>query len=169
MRDLKVILVGPMGAGKSTIGRILAAQLGWPYIDNDEELRTLNSMTLADIEKLPVSDLHQLEQNYLVNIYSRPAPFIAGAAASVVDYPAGRKILENVTTIYLKIPLEKVIERAGTSGVGRQALKENGEAVLAERYNRRDPLYSQVAKYVVELGESAENDAKKVMELLQTI
>ena len=59
MRDLKVILVGPMGAGKSTIGRILAAQLGWPYIDNDEELRTLNSMALADIEKLPVSDLHQ--------------------------------------------------------------------------------------------------------------
>ncbi len=169
MRDLKVVLVGPMGAGKSTLGKLIADDFGWPYIDNDDELRTLNSLEFADIEQLPVAELHQLEQDYLRNVCQRPAPFIAGAAASVVDYPLGRELLKSVTTIYLRIPLAKVIERAGTTGVGRQALKENGESVLTERFNRRDPLYSEVATHVIELGDSAEVDAQTLKQYLMTL
>jgi shikimate kinase len=100
-------------------------------------------------------------------VLAEPAPLISGAAASVVDYPLNRELLEKVTTIYLRIPLSAVIARAGTSGVGRQALGGNGAQILSERYERRDPLYKKVASNILELTDSPSADAEKLIALIK--
>jgi shikimate kinase len=155
-----------MGAGKSTLGALLSKELGWPYIDNDKEITTNCGLTPAEVSALPVDALHELESRYLCDVIARPAPFIAGAAASVIDSEENRTLLEGTFSVYLRLPIEKIIERAGTVGVGRQALADNGDQILIDRFNRRDPLYLATAKLTVELSNSPERDAEIIKSAL---
>ena len=155
-----------MGAGKTTLGRLLAQATGWRYFDNDEEMSQRYGFTQEELASMSVPDLHALESRYLIDVLAQEAPLITGAAASVVDYSDNRALLESVVTIYLKIPLNAVIARAGTSGVGRQALTENGEAILTERYERRDPLYKSVSVATLDLSDNPASDAEKLIQLV---
>ena len=80
MRSEKLLLIGPMGAGKSTIGKILAQELKWPYFDNDTELSQLSGLSAEELGEMPVAELHVLEALCFKEILSRPAPFISGVA-----------------------------------------------------------------------------------------
>jgi shikimate kinase len=157
-----------MGAGKTTLGTLVGSALGWPYIDNDRGLSTLNQISIEEISQLPVPELHALEIEYLRDVMSQSGPFIAGVAASVVDYPEGLTLLDSATVIYLRIPLDVILERAGTTGVGRQALQEDPEKVATERFYRRDPLYSASADLTIDLTQSPEADAEKIISFLRT-
>jgi shikimate kinase len=167
MKPAKIVLIGPMGAGKTTLGKLVSAQLGWSYFDNDEELSEVNQMSAEHLAKLSVTDLHRLEQEYLASLLERSAPFISGAAASVVDYEGSRKLLRSAVAIYLRLPLEKLLERAGGAGIGRQALQENPQLVITERFIRRDPLYKDVAKFTLELGTDPNRDAHAILSFLE--
>jgi len=165
--DQRVVLIGPMGAGKSTIGKLLARELGWPYIDNDAEIVAMTGMNAAELSQLSVPALHRFESECLADISNRPAPFVAGAAASVVDYSENIEILKSVTSIYLRIPLTRIVERAGTVGVGRENIEGDLKDVLRERFLRRDPIYREVSKFVIELGAIPHADAKRILSLLK--
>ena len=155
-----------MGAGKSTLGKIVAAKLGWPYFDNDAEMTSRYGHSQEALATMSVTELHALESKYLADVLSEVGPLITGAAASVVDYPENRELLKSAMTIYLRIPLSAVIERAGKSGVGRQALIEDGDLILAERYERRDPLYKEVAQATIDLTVNPDSDAERLLALI---
>lgn len=165
--DQRVVLLGSMGSGKSRIGKLLARELGWPYMDNDVEMAAITGMNAAELSQLPVSELHRFESEYLKEVTKRPAPFIAAAAASVVDYPENIEILKSMTSIYLRIPLKQIVERAGTVGVGRENIEGDLKDVLRERFLRRDPIYREVSKFVIELGVIPHADAKRILSLLK--
>ena len=156
-----------MGAGKTTLGTIIAAQLSWKYFDNDFEMTSRYGFSQEALASMSVTELHALESQYLADVLNEQAPFITGAAASVVDYPANRQLLEGATSIYLRIPLADVLARAGSAGVGRQALAEDAEKVLTERYLRRDPLYKAVAELTVDLTDQPQRDADLIAKFLQ--
>ena len=169
--EQKIILIGAMGAGKTTIGKILSRELNWPYIDNDGEMARLSGMSEEELAQLSVPDLHQLEENYLLDILSRPAPYIAGAAASVVEKPQMVELLKSVTAIYLYLPIDQLLTRAriGHSGVGRQALQdESAGQIITERFIRRDPLYRAASTQVLNLSDSPEQDAVRVLDFLSS-
>jgi shikimate kinase len=159
---VKVILLGPMGAGKSTLGKILSHDLQWPYFDNDVEITTTYGLSEKEVSQLPVEKLHALETQYLRDVLSRPESFISGAAASVIDNEENRLLLDSVFSVYLRLPIEMIIERAGSSGVGRQVLQDAGTDILIERFNRRDPLYRAASRLVVELSDSPMKDAEVI-------
>lgn len=162
----KLILIGPMGAGKTTLGKILSTELGWPYFDNDSEMTRRYGHSQEQLASMSVAELHAIESQYLADVISQDAPLISGAAASVVDYEANRTLLKSVTAIYLRIPLELAIERAGTTGVGRQAVTTDGSNILVERYKRRDPLYKECAALTLDLGADPKSDALKIIKFL---
>jgi shikimate kinase len=163
---MKVLLMGPMGAGKSTLGKILSTELGWPYFDNDGEITSNYGLSASEVSALPIEKLHELESQYLRDVLKRPESFIAGVAASVIDSPSNRVLIESAFAIYLRLPLSKIVERAGSAGVGRQAIAENKEQILIERFNRRDPLYRGSAKLVIELSNSPKRDVAQIKKLL---
>ena len=165
--EKKVILLGPMGAGKTTIGQILRRELDWPYIDNDEELPRFAHHTKEELAAIPYTELHQYELKYLKDLVEQKAPFIGGAAASVVDYPEGLEALSKTWNVYLHLPLEKLLARAGSSGIGRQAFKDGAEKIIEERFTRRDPLYKKVAALTIDLGDDPEADARKILDALE--
>jgi shikimate kinase len=163
----RVILVGAMGAGKTTVGRLIAAELNWPYIDNDYEMSKMASLSMKQLSALDVPTLHNLEEKYLKDVLSRPGPLVAGAAASAADSAELIEALRNQCTIYLHTPLEIQKQRAGNSGVGRQGLIENAVDVIRERYERRDPRYRQVASLIVDTTRDPENDAARILEYIK--
>ncbi len=164
----RVILVGAMGVGKTTIGTIISEVLGWPYIDNDYEMSKMASLSMKELAKLDVPTLHGLEEKYLWDVLSRPAPLVAGAAASVADNEELVKALAKECTIYLHMPLELQKQRAGSSGVGRQAFSENPQDVIRERYERRDPRYRQAASLIVDTTREPEKDSQIILDFLRS-
>lgn len=156
-----------MGAGKTTLGKILATEFSCEYFDNDFEMTKRYGYSQEELASMPVIALHEVESRYLADVLSQDAPFITGAAASVVDYPANRELLTSVTSIYLRIPLDQVIARAGSTGVGRQALAHDAEKILSERYLRRDPLYKSVAALTVDLTDQPKHDADIISTFLR--
>lgn len=163
---VKVILLGPMGAGKSTLGKILSRELQWPYFDNDLEITTSYGLSEEEVSQLAVEELHALETRYLRDVLTRPDSFLSGAAASVIENEENRVLLNSVFSVYLRLPIEKIIERAGNSGVGRQVLQSAGPDILIDRFNRRDPLYTTISKLIVELSDSPDQDAEIIKQAL---
>ena len=158
-----------MGAGKTTIGNLLASKLSWTYFDNDYEMTARYGHSQDELSSMPVAELHSLESRYLEDILQLDAPFITGAAASVVDYPDNHQILQDAISIYLRIPLTQVIARAGKVGVGRQTLAADAEKVLTERYSRRDPLYKKLAALTVDLSDLPKHDAEIIVAFLANL
>lgn len=157
-----------MGAGKTTLGKILASQFSCPYFDNDLEMTTRYGYSQVELSSMSVIELHALESRYLADVLLEEGPFITGAAASVVDYPANCDLLRSINSIYLRIPLEQVLARAGLSGVGRQALIDGGEQLLKERYLRRDPIYKEVASLTIDLTDQPQRDAEVIVNFLKS-
>ncbi len=163
----KIFLLGAMGAGKTTIGKLLSKELGYKYIDNDLELESLSNLSKSELSNLPVNQLHDWELKYLEMISNLDVDLIAGVAASVVDYPISRDYLKNSINIYLYLPLSKLQKRAGSSGIGRQALGVDGEKIITERFNRRDPIYREVSQFVLELSDDSSRDKDQIIEFLK--
>ena len=159
--------MGAMGAGKTTIGNILAGHLGAPYLDNDDELALLTGMTPEQLSTIGVDELHRLEDSYLLNLSRLPAPWIAGVAGSVVDNPENIRIIEPIFSIYLYRPIESLLINTGKTGVGRQALSSGAQEIIRARFERRDPRYRELAGLEVEISDDPIADVAKILEALK--
>ena len=157
-----------MGVGKTTIGTIMSEKLGWPYIDNDYEMSKMASKSLKELAALDVPTLHALEEKYLWDVLSRPAPLVAGAAASAADNLDLIEALKGQCTIYLHMPLELQQSRAGSSGVGRQAFGNDPQDLIRERYERRDPRYRRVASLVIDTTGEPGQDVQLILDFLNS-
>ena len=162
----KVVLIGPMGVGKSTLGNRAANILGWKYIDNDLDMAHSSGKSLDELSQLSVPELHRLEAEFILKVIASDAPFISGAAASVIENSEVQSALLNVNTIYLSIPLEDIYLRTSAGTVGRQALNPESD-IIKERFERRDPLYKKYAKHVLNLSDSPNRDTERLIALIQ--
>ena len=163
----RLILVGAMGVGKTTIGTLISEKIGWPYVDNDYEMSKMASMSIKELSALDIPSLHALEEKYLWDVLTRPAPLVAGAAASAADNLELVEALKEQCTIYLHMPLAVQKNRAGSSGVGRQAFGDDPQDLIRERYERRDPRYRQAASLIIDTTREPEKDAQLILDFLR--
>jgi len=144
-RPCRVILLGMMGSGKTTVGRELAARTGWPYHDNDAMLEEATGRTARELAGEGTPQLRAAEAAAVLRALSLPAPAIAGAAAGVVMDAAVRERLgRDGMVVWLRAPAETLARRT-LADAPRPWL--DGDAVdwLATTSERRAPLYHQVA------------------------
>jgi len=149
--DRPVVLVGLMGAGKTTIGERLAAALGRPFIDNDRALREETGQDPAQIAAEDGADvLHRQEIETLLRALDRPGLAVIAAAASVVLDPAVRHRLERDTTVvWLQASDATLRARLADPGV-RPDLGGPPAGVVAAQQEGREAWYREVADYSVE-------------------
>ena len=146
-----IVLVGSMGAGKSTIGRAIAERLGRRLVDGDEELERRTGKTAAAVAASDGAEiLHREEAAVVRDVLTGDEPVVLAAAASVVDDDETRDRLRDpaVRVVWVRAP-RAVLRRRALAGEHRPFVQGDPDAVL--RLDRdRAPRYEDVADVVLD-------------------
>ena len=167
--ESRIFLVGPMGAGKTTIGNQLARSLNLDFIDLDQELerRTGASVSLIfDIEG--ESGFREREKKLIDELTQRDRTVLATGGGAVLAADNRQRLSRRGFVIYLKTRLETLVER--TRYDTSRPLLHSGDpaATLDEILQVREPLYAEVADLVVDSGKlSVKQVLKMISEKLQ--
>lgn len=147
----RILLIGMMGSGKSTVGRALATRTGWPFLDNDALVRELTGREPAAIDAEDGEDaLHAAEIEAFRAATARPGPAIIAVAGAVVDDDAELARLATAGhVVWLRGRPETLRGRIGT-GAGRRADARDLSWIRA-RLNERAPRYAAAADQVVDI------------------
>lgn len=143
----RVYLVGFMGAGKTSVGRALAAQLGWSFVDLDAEIERSQKMPVRDIFlKSGEAHFRQLEREHLKQLSKRPRVVIALGGGATVD-PENRLVIDSTgTSVWLNVGFETAARRVSMDGT-RPLFRDPEHA---ERlYETRLPIYKLARIHVL--------------------
>lgn len=158
--DSHIVLVGMMGAGKSSVGRALARKLGRELLDSDEMIeartgRTVREIWAADGEPA----FRELETEVLSEAVAASEPSIIAAAGGVVLSEDNRAVLKGAGAhvVWLLADVELLLERV-KAGMHRPLLDEDPEGTLRKMYEQRCDLYQEVADAIVSVDNRSIND-----------
>ncbi len=172
--DLKrIVLTGFMGAGKTSVGRLLASALGWDFLDLDAHLEARAGATIADLfSKHGEAHFRRLESSALANALARPHTVLALGGGTPEEL-TNRLLLEQTpgtAVIFLDAPFETLFDRCMLQSF---ASPEHIRPVLASpaeaeaRFRNRQPLYRRLAKLTVPTAELTPDAASaRIVELL---
>jgi shikimate kinase len=161
----RIVLIGMMGAGKSTIGASLSKLTGWPYIDNDQVVEQMVGMPTRDLlQQRGVEAMRTAESAAAIQVLTMPAPLIAGAAAGIVLDPAvSAQVHDGAFVVFLKARIETLAKRV--EGTYRPWLGDDPEATLRKLYVGREPLYEKMADLVLDVDETTPDaDAQRILD-----
>jgi shikimate kinase len=151
-----VFLVGPMGAGKSTIGRHLADELHLEFFDSDQEIERRTGADIAWIFDLEGEEgFRKREEDVIEDLTDKQGIVLATGGGSVVSKAVRNRLSARGIVVYLQTTIDKQVAR--TQRDKRRPLLQNDdpEAVLRALAEERNPLYEEVADYVVETDEQS--------------
>lgn len=163
----RVLLVGMMGAGKTTVGRALAARLCWRYLDNDElVVEAVGHPTAVLLSERGVDALRRAEAAALELVLSAEPPVVAAAAAGVVLDPVHRVAMRShAFVVYLRAPVALLAQRVA-SDPPRPWLAGDPVPALDRLFTARESLYEQVAHLAVDVGMSVRNVVDRIVDAL---
>ncbi len=142
----RVVVMGLMGSGKTTLGKRLARRLGWPLRDSDEQLRVSTGLTAREIRAAHGTEaLHVAEAHALLEALGQPGPAVICAAASTIEVSAARAALTEpgVVAIWLR-GAPAVLARRFAGGSHRPVYGADPEVVARDQARIRDPLFAAV-------------------------
>jgi shikimate kinase len=123
-----VVLLGPMGAGKTTLGRALAARLEVDLVDTDEAILALTGQSAAELAAtLGVPRLHDLEWSVVAAALKSPSRKVIAAAASVVDDEATRQQMSRHLCLWVEADGAILAERRESASHRRHMSNEEAE------------------------------------------
>ena len=164
-----VFLVGPMGAGKTTVGRHLADLLGRSFIDSDHEIERRTGATIPWIfEKEGEAGFRLREEAVLAELTAMNNIVLATGGGAVTQEQNRIYLRNRGTVIYLYTPVAMQVARTSRDRNRPLLQTSNPEARLKELLTIRDPLYRSVAHHVVmTLDGSARELAQKIIHIIQ--
>ncbi|KIF05011.1 shikimate kinase [Streptomyces sp. NPDC093801] len=162
-----VVLVGPMGSGKSTVGTLLAERLGVAYRDTDADIVAAQGREISDIfvdEGEPY--FRELERRAVATAVAEHTGVLALGGGAVLDADT-RALLAALPVAYLSMEVEEAVRRVGL-GAARPLLAVNPRRQWRELMDARRPLYTEVARVVVATDErTPEEVAQAVLDALE--
>lgn len=143
-----IILIGMPGAGKSTIGVVLAKKLGYEFIDSDIVIQNKYKKILQElINEHGIDGFEKIENDVNKNLNTKNSVIATGGSAIY-----GKEAMEHFdsigTVVYLNLPYEEIEQRLGN-------LEERGVTIkkgqtLKDLYNERTPLYKKYANVIID-------------------
>ena len=165
-----IVMVGLMGAGKTSIGRALARHLGIPFIDSDKEIEKISGCSVVDIFSLyGEKEFRRVEEKVIERLIDTP-PFIkvisTGEGAFITD--AVRKmVLDKSLTIWLKADLELLVKRTNFRHTRPQLLNTDSRKILAQLIKERYDTYALADITVETVDENIHKTLNKVLNAIQ--
>ncbi len=149
-----LVLIGMMGAGKSTVGRLLADRLGRAFLDSDELIEAETGRTVAQIFADDGEAVFRaVETDVLTQMLDGDEAAVIAAAGGSVLEPANRAHMRaRGTVVWLRVDLPQLTERV-KSGVHRPLLDDDPAATLARLAAEREALYRESAHEIVDVDE----------------
>lgn len=163
----RVVLVGPMGAGKTTVGRILAEAWGIGFRDTDRDVEEADGRPIPEIfVDAGEKEFRALERKAVVEALAAHAGVLALGGGAVLDEDT-RSDLAGHQVVFLHVGLSDAVKRVGL-GSARPLLLGNVRARVKALLDERLPVYRDVATLVVETdGRSPAEVASEVRELVE--
>jgi shikimate kinase len=147
----RLVLTGFMGAGKSTIGRILASRLGWTFLDLDTHLEQRTGATIPQLfERHGEARFRRLESTALASALGYSSTVLA-LGGGTPEGLTNRLLLEQTPatlTIFLDAPFPVLFDRCMLQGIARPVLEDPDAAQL--RFATRHPLYLRLAHHTID-------------------
>ncbi|PRH75827.1 shikimate kinase [Streptomyces solincola] len=162
-----IVLVGPMGSGKSTVGALLAERLGVPYRDTDADIVAAEGREISDIF-LDEGEEHfrALERAAVAAAVAGHAGVLALGGGAVLD-DGTRALLAGRPVAYLSMDVEEAVRRVGL-GAARPLLAVNPRRQWRELMDARRHLYTEVARVVVATDDRTPDEvAQAILDALE--
>ena len=164
----RVVLVGPMGAGKTTVGRLLADAWGLPARDTDADVEAAAGRSVSDIfVDSGEPEFRRLEREAVARALEGYDGVLALGGGAVLD-PGTRERLAGHTVVFLRVGLSDAVKRVGL-GTSRPLLLGNVRSRIKALLDERTGIYESVATLVVDTdGRTPEDVAREIRETLET-
>jgi shikimate kinase len=155
----RILLVGMMGAGKTTTGKLLAQHLGWRYRDSDADVEAETGLTVPELfERDGEPAFRRAEADVLAAACADLAPSVVSVAGGAVLNPeTRRRIAASGTVVWLRARPQTLAVRVG-DGEGRPLLDDDPAAALIKLNEVRAPLYAEVADIVIDVDDLAPDE-----------
>ena len=158
-----IVLVGFMGAGKTTVGRLLASGLGLRFADSDLVVEQRRGRSIGEIFAKDGEPAFRAAEHEVLAELMRGPDAVLAVGGGAVEYQSSRRLLRAARVIYLQVSYDEAMQRVGADA-GRPLLRRPD---LADIYRRRLPVYKSVATLTVATaGRPAEAVCQEVISRL---
>jgi shikimate kinase len=148
-----IYLIGLMGAGKTTIGRLLAKSLKLPFYDSDKIIEELTGVDIPTIFEFEGEQgFRDREQRALEGLTQLRNIVLATGGGAVIREENRRHLKENGFVVYLKCSVDRILERTKRDTQRPLLQTENPSAKLEQLLLEREPYYLSCADYIVDSG-----------------
>ncbi|WP_084596717.1 3-dehydroquinate synthase [Elioraea tepidiphila] len=159
-----IVLVGLMGAGKTSIGRRLAARLGLPFVDADHEIEVAAGMSVAEIfARFGEPAFRAGERKVIARLLAGPPVVLATGGGAFVDPETRAAIREKALSVWMKVDLPVLVRRVSHRSDRPLLAKGDPAAILAELAAKRDPFYAEADVIVACRDEPPEQTTTRVL------
>ncbi|MGH9164957.1 MAG: shikimate kinase [Acidimicrobiales bacterium] len=151
----RVLLIGMMGVGKTTVGRALAARMGWAHLDSDRQVEQATGRSVPEILRTDGEAAFRVEEKRaLETALASHDPVVVSVAGGAVLDPENRRLLRQAgLVVWLRAEVVTLAGRVG-DGEGRPLLGNDPPSALAALDQQRRPLYAELAELVVDVDTS---------------
>jgi shikimate kinase len=165
--DQCIVLVGLMGAGKSTVGKRLAKRLGLPFVDSDEEIERAADRTISEIfEMFGEASFRDGERRVLARLVTGPPKVIATGGGAFMDDSTRRLILDHCISVWLDADIETLADRVGRRDNRPLLSGKDPIEVLEKLAAIRNPVYALAHLRVRSQAMPHERTVERIIEAL---
>ncbi len=156
---MRLILIGPMASGKSTVGRRLSKRLNLDFIDVDEEVEKSAGVSISWIFDVEGENKFRERENKELTKSLNNDNCVIATGGGVILAEQNRNLLKKGTVIYLETSIQTQLERTLNDNK-RPLLQEsdNAEQTLRELKTIRDPLFEECANITIKEGKNGHNE-----------
>jgi shikimate kinase len=163
-----VVLVGLMGAGKTSVGRRLAARLGLPFIDSDHAIEESARMTIPEIfSQLGEAEFRAGEKKVIARLLGEPQQVIATGGGAYMDPETRARLRERGVTVWLRAELPVLMRRVQKRQNRPLLQTTDPEATMQALIDKRYPIYAEADCTVTSLEIPHDQMVLHVLEAMQ--